>query len=264
MTSASLQPALFVSHGSPMTALDQGPFAEALRRFAEGVQPRALAVVSAHWESHGGIFVTASNRPETIHDFGGFPRALHELTYPAPGAPDLARAIVDRLSAAGYAASAHPTRGLDHGAWVPLHLAWPQAHLPTVQISLPRELGPKALLALGHALAPLREQGVLLVGTGGLVHNLGAIDWNEGAPPDARAKAFDDWFAAGLAKLDVEALCDYRARAPEVALAVPTPEHLHPVFVVLGARLPGDAIETVFEGFQHGTLSLRSFALRPT
>jgi 4,5-DOPA dioxygenase extradiol len=246
-----------------VTALDECPYAQALRTFAQSVQPRALAVVSAHWESHGGIFVTASGRPETMHDFGGFPRALYQLTYPAPGAPELARAIVDRLSASGFAASAHPTRGLDHGAWVPLRLAWPEAKIPTLQISLPRELGPNELLGLGRALASLRDQGVLLMGTGGIVHNLGAIAPDPGAPVDVRANAFDGWFASALEKLDIDALADYRQRAPEVSLAVPTPEHLHPAFVILGARMPADRVETIFQGFQHGSLSLRSFALRP-
>lgn len=256
-------PTLFVSHGSPMLALDAGPYAQALQRFAATVQPRAILVVSAHWESRGGLFLTAAARPQTLHDFGGFPRALHEVVYPAPGAPELARALADRLAASGRAATPHPTRGLDHGAWAPLRLGWPEARVPVVQLSLPREEGPRGLLALGQALAPLREQGVLVMGTGGVVHNLAELDWEDRGEVDPRARAFDAWFAEKLAAGDVDALCDYANLAPDADFAVPTPEHLLPAFVVLGAQQPGDALETVFEGFQHGSLSLRSFAFRP-
>ena len=257
-----VQPALFVSHGSPLLALDQGAYAEALRRFAGSVRPSAIAVVSAHWLSREGLFVTSSGRPETLYDFGGFPRALYELSYPARGAPELARRIVDKLSAMGLSAVPQGTRGLDHGAWIPLRLGWPEANVPVLQLSLPRELGPERLLSLGKALAPLREEGVLLVGSGGIVHNLRALQPDD-APVDPRAKAFDDWFAQKLDKLDIESLAMW-PRAPEADFAVPTPEHLAPVFVVLGARRPEDRVETVFQGFQHGSLSLRTFALRPS
>jgi len=257
-----VQPALFVSHGSPLLALDRGPFSEALRGFAASVRPRAIAVVSAHWLSRESLFVTSSGRPETLYDFGGFPRALYELSYPVRGEPELARRIVDTLSARGLSAVAQATRGLDHGAWIPLRLGWPEANVPVIQLSLPRELGPERLLSLGRALASLREEGVLLVGSGGIVHNLRALGPDDG-PVDARAKAFDDWFAEKLAKMDVESLALW-PRAPEADFAVPTPEHLAPVFVVLGARRPEDRVEPIFEGFQHGSLSLRTFALRPS
>lgn len=260
------QPALFVSHGAPLEALErEGPFARDLRRAVEGwPRPRAIAIVSAHWETPGGVKATAAARPELIYDFGGFPEELYRLRYPCPGDPALAARAVALLRAAGLAAATEPARGLDHGAWVPLLLGFPEADVPVVQISLPRHAQPQALAAHGAALSALRDEGVLLIGSGGAVHNLSRVSLGDpGGSADAPwAREFDGWLAGRLAARDFAAVLAYRQNAPQSRLAVPTPEHFDPLLLVLGAAREGEAARTVHEGFTYGSLSMRSFSLQ--
>ena len=256
-------PALFVSHGAPTVALEKDDYAGALRRFGqETPAPRAIVVVSAHWQAPHPLRVTAAARPATIHDFAGFPAALYELTYHAPGAPDRAMEIVSLLTGAGIPASLDDTRGWDHGVWVPLRLAYPEAGIPVVEISLPHPAEPAALRKIGHALAPLRRRGVLLIGSGGIVHNLRRVRMDDPrAPVDGWARAFDAWVAGRLAAGEFGAIAAYRETAPHADLAVPTTEHFDPLFVVLGSAAPGERARPVHEGFQHANLSLRCLAL---
>jgi 4,5-DOPA dioxygenase extradiol len=261
------QPVLFVSHGAPTAALDRGPYAAALRRFGDGLsgaaRPAAIAVVSAHWQHRGAVGITAAARPETIHDFLGFPEALYRLTYDAPGEPRLAARIASHLSGAGVPAVVSLTRGRDHGAWVPLRLALPDATVPVVQVSLPA-VPPEALLAFGEALRPLRDEGVLLVASGGMVHNLGAIDFqNPGGPAAPWAVAFDRWAWERAALQDREALARWRALAPEPARAHPSTDHFDPLLVAVGAAWPGERAESIHDAIAYGSLSLRSFTYRP-
>ena len=254
-------PSVFVSHGSPMVAVERDAYTEALEAFGRAVRPRALLVVSAHWQTRGGVAVTSAPRNRVIHDFGGFPEALYRLDYPAPGDPALAADVAGRLGAAGFASRLDPDRGIDHGAWIPLRIAWPDGAIPVVQVSLP-EMPPHDLLRLGQALAPLRGQGVLVLGSGGIVHNLGQLDWaRKHAAPHPWAVAFDAWMAERIARGDVAGLAAYRETAPEARRAAPTTEHLDPLFVALGAA-GGDRAETLFEGFHHGTLGMRSIQFR--
>jgi 4,5-DOPA dioxygenase extradiol len=257
-------PALFVAHGSPAAALDKDEYAQTLGRFArEFPKPRAIVVVSAHWEAHRPLRVTAGTRPSLIYDFGGFPDELYRLTYAAPGEPVLAAEIVQLLTDQGLSAELDHERGWDHGVWIPLRFLYPAADVPVVELALPKPRTPAQLLEMGEALSPLRERGVLIVGSGGLVHNLQRIQLGlKDAPVAAWARAFDDWARDRLAALDVEALASYRTRAPYADLAVPTPEHLDPVFVVLGSGRDGEKPVNVFEGFHHGSLSMRTFAIR--
>jgi 4,5-DOPA dioxygenase extradiol len=259
----TLAPALFVSHGSPLVALDTDAYPQALKAFGDGVAAaRALVVVSAHWETHGGVRVTASAAPPLIYDFGGFPEAMYRLTYPCPGEPELARQIVSHLSQAGLPAVADPERGLDHGTWVPLRLALPAARMPVVQVSMPRGASAEDVARIGEALRPLRSEGVLLMGSGGMTHNLRRVVFQDkAAPVEPWAHAFDSWVAERLAARDFLGLRSWLS-APNARLAHPTPEHLLPLYFVLGAALPEDRVTPVFEGFHHGTLSMRSFALR--
>lgn len=254
---------LFVSHGSPMAALDDDDYTRALGAWAVAQpRPRAVVVVSAHWETPGAVRVTASPAPGTIHDFSGFPAALYTLRYPAPGAPELAAALVQRLGTAGIAAALDPARGLDHGVWVPLRLLYPRADRPVVAVSLPRPATPETLRALGAALEPLRAEGILVLGSGGVVHNLGELDPRPvGAAVPPWAREFDRWVGERLAEGDVEALMGYARRAPHAARAVPTTEHFDPLLVALGAAGTDRRVVHVYEGFRHGSLSLRSFAL---
>lgn len=218
-------------------------------------------MVSAHWEAPGPLRVNAAPRPELIYDFSGFPQELYRLDYPAPGSPVLAAEIVETLAAAGLHTALETARGWDHGVWVPLRLGFPEATLPVVELSLPVPRTPELLLAVGRALQPLRERGVLIFGSGGIVHNLGLLRWGgEDAPVDDWARTFDEWVMGRVLAGDLEALASYRLRAPHADRAVPTSEHFDPLFVVLGAAA-GARADLIYEGIRYGNLSLRSFAL---
>lgn len=259
----AVAPALFVSHGSPMVALREDAFTRALRGFGEecsGV--KAVVVVSAHWETRGGVRVTADEAPPLVYDFGDFSPALFELTYPGPGAPELARELVERLKAAGVPAEAERGRGWDHGTWVPLRRMLPEARTPVLQLSLPWGGSAAQVARLGEALRPMRQAGVLLMGSGGITHNLRRLDWrNKDAPAEDWAGQFDAWVARGLRERDFVGLQSWLS-APHAQLAHPSAEHVLPLFFVLGAALPEDRVIPVYEGFHHATLSMRSFALR--
>jgi 4,5-DOPA dioxygenase extradiol len=258
---AALQAALFVSHGSPMTALDPGPYGKALAAFGESVQPEAIVVISAHWQE-AGIRIASGAKPELIYDFGGFPRELYELKYEAPGSPELAAEIAAELGRAGFDAVLDDRRGWDHGVWVPLRLMFPEARIPVVEVSLPMAWSPEELYRLGQTLGGLREKGVLILGSGGIVHNLRLMNWaDKDAPEDAWAREFQGWVRDAVARRDLAALFAYEKLAPHVKRAVPTTEHFAPLFPVLGAA--GDYAQGVpiFEGVEHGNMSMYSFQL---
>lgn len=260
-----MTPVLLVSHGAPTVVLDtEAPFARALRAFGERVRPEAIVIVSAHWQTRAPeVRVTGAARPALIYDFGGFPEAMYRVQYAAPGAPELARELVESLAraaavegAAKWVALLDETRGWDHGAWVPLKLAYPAADIPVVQLSLPTA-SPAALLALGRALAWLRARRVLVVGSGTVVHNLGALGGGEAA----WARAFDAWFADAIARHDIDAVVAWRTRAPEAARAHPTSEHFDPFLVAMGATSAGERVATLHEELAFGTLSMRTLAI---
>ena len=244
-----------------MVAIETGPYQDALRRFGRENRPAAIVAISAHWDTGGEIHIGSASRHRLIYDFGGFPDALYEVKYDAPGDPALAGRIGAMLRDAGFAPIPDEARGLDHGAWVPLRLMYPEADTPTVEISLPTSLAPEALYRMGAALAPLCREGVLILGSGGIVHNLARLDWrHRDRPAEPWAAAFDLWFQSRLEARSTSELFRY-AGAPHAALAVPTNEHFVPVFAALGAAQDGFRVEPIFEGFQYGTLSMRSFAL---
>jgi len=250
-------PALFVSHGSPMFALAPGllgPNLEALGRRLDTLQ--AIVVVSPHWQTRG-VRVTGTDAPETMHDFGGFPPPLYALQYTPPGAPALAAEVVALLAAAGFDATLDPGRGLDHGAWVPLRYLKPDADVPVLQVSLPADSDARGALRLGKALAVLRERGVLVVGSGSLTHNLHEFRRPIGDPE--YAQAFAEWVADAVKRRDVEALVDYRARAPFASRAHPTEEHYLPLLVALGASRADEPGERVAGGMTDGVLAMDSF-----
>ncbi len=257
-------PVLFVSHGAPTVGLERGGFADAMASFAaSSPRPRAIVVVSAHWTTPWEIGVTSAARHRLIYDFAGFPDALYRHTGPGPGAPDVAARVAALLEAAGFRARLDSVRGLDHGAWIPLRLAFPEADVPVVQLALPEVEAP-VLVKVGAALAPLRDEGVLVVASGGLLHNLRLVRLGDpAAPPDAWAREFDAWAATRIEALDVDALARWREDAPYASRAAPSPEHLDPLFVALGARREGDRPETIFDEIRYGNLGMRSFVLRP-
>lgn len=252
-------PTLFISHGSPMFALQPGvlgPRLEALGRSLP--QPRAVVVVSPHWMTRG-IEVLAGAELETIHDFGGFPRALYALQYPAPAAPDIAAEVIATLARHGIEASANPSRGRDHGAWVPLRHLYPAAEVPLIQVSQPASPSPLALLELGQALEPLRERGVLIVASGSLTHNLHDLR-PEQSPADTYAGSFAAWVWAQIEQGNLGALLDYRAQAPHAVRAHPTDEHFLPLFVAIGAAgKDWPSARRIAGGVTHGVLSMDSF-----
>ena len=257
MDSLESLPVLFLAHGSPMLALDGGAWGEAVSAFGQRLPPlRAILVCSAHWEAPGPFRLSSAEAPGVMHDFGGFPEALYALDYPAPGAPTVAAEAVALLLEAGMEATLDPERPLDHGAWVPLRYLAPEAKVPVVQLSLPRSRTPELLLAVGRALAPLRRQGVLILGSGGVVHNLRRLDWEGASGPQPWASAFEGWVRERLAAGDTKALVGWRT-APGAAEAVPTSEHLDPLFVALGAA--EGAPKSLFDGWQLGSLSLASY-----
>lgn len=229
-------PTLFISHGSPMTALEPGLTGERLAELAAVLpRPRAIVIASAHWLATAPS-VGGAPRMTTIHDFGGFPSALYAMRYEPAGSPELARQVTGLVHAAGLSAHIDPQRGVDHGMWVPLRLMYPQADIPVVPLSIQPRLGPAHQYVLGQALAPLREQGVLLIGSGSITHNLGDFGSGYDAQHEAPyVRPFTDWIAARLAVHDVDALLDYRKRAPFAQHAHPTDEHLLPLFFALGA-----------------------------
>ena len=258
-------PSVFVAHGSPMFGIAAGDYGETLRRFATRFpRPAAVVVVSAHWEAPGPVRVNAVKKPDLIYDFGGFPRALYELTYPASGSPWIAEVALTLLADAGIRAAREDRRGWDHGVWIPLRLLYPEADVPVVEVSLPVPRDPDAVLRIGAALAPLRRQNVLLLGSGGIVHNLrlARLDQETG-PVDDWARAFDAWVRERVGARDSSALARYPELAPDAELAVPETEHFDPLLFAAGAAREDDRIEEIATGFQYSNLSLSSYAFVP-
>jgi 4,5-DOPA dioxygenase extradiol len=256
-------PALFISHGSPMHALDAGAAGAAWAGLAASLpRPRAILIASAHWETNVAM-LTGSARPQTIHDFSGFPEPLYRLRYPAPGAPELAQRARTLLHEAGFTAAIDGSRGLDHGAWSPLLHMYPDADIPVVQLSLQTELGPRHHYRVGRALAPLAGEDVLVIGSGHMTHNL--RDWMRGsrAAPAPYVTEFQSWVDARIQAGDHEALIEYRSRAPHAARAHPTDEHFLPLFVALGAAGERPRPTRVYDAIEDGALAMDAYAFNP-
>jgi 4,5-DOPA dioxygenase extradiol len=250
---------IFVSHGAPTLVLEDAPARDFLAGLGNRVgRPDAIVVASAHWESPQPL-VGAAPKFATIHDFYGFPRELYEQRYDAPGDPALAARVARELRDAGFAAGLDHSRGLDHGAWVPLKLAFPDADVPVVALSIQPALGPAHHIALGRALAGLADDNIWVLGSGSTTHNLREIAWGATAPV-AWAREFEDWLAGAIAAGDVEALEKYRERAPHAVRAHPRDEHLLPLFVAFGAAGKGAKGERIHESFAHGSLSMAAYA----
>lgn len=258
-------PALFVSHGSPMFALEPGSTGPALRAWAQRLpsRPRGIVLMSPHWMTRGPT-VTTGERPATWHDFGGFPPALYALTYPAPGDPALAQQVLDALAAAGIGAQADGERPFDHGAWVPLMHLFPAADVPLVQVSLPQAPA-EAVYAIGRALARLADQGVLLVGSGSMTHNL--REFFSGAAADVGyVNTFARFVEDAVRRADTDALLHWADHAPQALRAHPTDEHFLPLFFALGAARWGERplqTEWLSREVVGGLLAMDAFALQP-
>jgi 4,5-DOPA dioxygenase extradiol len=251
----TLTPSIFLAHGAP-PLLDDPLWIGQLRDWAEAMpRPKAILMVSAHWEKRP-ITLGATTSVPLVYDFYGFPQRYYETRYPAPGAPEL-RERVRRLLAGSQPVADEPERGLDHGAYVPLVAMYPAADVPVLQMSIPT-MAPAPLVALGRALAPLRQEGVLIVGSGFLVHNLRAMRTG-GAGAPQWALDFDAWIAAALARRDVDALVQYREIAPGVEMSLPTHEHFVPVLIALGASLDqAEPVTFPITGLWWGAFTKRS------
>jgi 4,5-DOPA dioxygenase extradiol len=251
-------PSLFVSHGSPMFALEPGLSGPQLTALGRALpRPRAVLVLSPHWTTRS-VALGSAAWPTTLHDFGGFAPALYAQSYPAPGAPEVALEVAAELARSGIEAELDDQRGRDHGAWVPLKHLYPEADVPVLQMSQPHTPSALALLELGQAVAGMAERGVLIVGSGSLTHNLREV--GGGAQLTPYATEFADWIAAHIEQGDLGALLDYRRLAPGAQRAHPTDEHLLPLFFAIGAgggewlharRIPG--------GVSHDVLSMDSY-----
>jgi 4,5-DOPA dioxygenase extradiol len=262
-------PTLFVSHGSPMCALRTNPFAERWAALARELpRPQAIMVASAHWETELPMVGTAE-RPTTLHDFGGFPPALERIRYPAAGAPAMANAALNLLAAAGLPASANGCRGLDHGTWVPLLHMFPHADVPVFQVSIQTSLGPAHHLRLGSVLAPLAGDGVWVIGSGSITHNL--RDWSgrvdEHGPQPGPAAGYVDQFRnsieAALRADDRDFLVNYRERAPYAQRAHPTEEHFLPLLVAYAAAGSRPRVDRIDLGVDGGAIGMDMFVFSP-
>lgn len=251
-------PSVFVSHGSPMHALQPGAAGEAWKALAQRLpRPKAILISSAHWETNLPM-LTGGDKPETIHDFYNFPEPLYRLRYPAPGSPDVAHRAQQLLKDAGFTAGIDGCRGLDHGAWSPLLYMYPEHDIPVVQISVQPALGPRHHVELGSSLKTLSDEGVLIVGSGHMTHNL--RDWGRGAKePQPYAREFQEWVKEKLERKDIDSLVDYRSRSPHGVRAHPTDEHFLPLFFALGAASGRKKPERVYDAIDSGVLAMDAY-----
>ena len=249
-------PTLFLSHGSPMHAIQPGAVREVWERLARDLpRPEAILIASAHWETDIPA-VTGAAQPETIHDFYGFPKPLYEIQYPVSGSHEVALKALQLLRKNNFKAAEDPSRGLDHGAWSPLLYMYPEADVPVVQVAVQTALGPRHHIEVGRALAPLAREGVLIIGSGHLTHNL--RDRSNGAPAPY-ALAFQDWVKQRVDARALDELADYRRLSPDGVRAHPTDEHFLPLFVALGSAPAGYKAQRLYDGIEMGALAMDAY-----
>ena len=256
-------PSLFVSHGSPTFAIDPGQAGPMLAQLGRELpRPGAIVVMSPHWMTRG-IRVATTERPQTIHDFGGFPEELYRIQYPAPGSPEVAMRVLELLNADGWNPLPDEEWGMDHGAWVPIRHLYPAADVPVVQVSMPHTLDGAGAVRLGRTLAPLAAQGILIVGSGSITHNLGDVRWNrqQGGGEDAPAYAteFVDWARKAVTSHDEHALANYLQSAPHAQRAHPTPEHYLPLPFAFGAADRKAPVRVIDGGMTFGVLAMDAY-----
>ena len=256
---SQLTPALFVGHGSPMNALQDNPATQAMQEVGADLEPpKAVVVFSAHWQAPETL-VLCNERPGTLYDFYGFPPELYNLKYPADGATEVAGAISKLLS--GNAADACGSWGFDHGSWVVLTHLFPDSDIPVTQVSLDFTKHPKQHYEMGRYLAPLRSEGVLFVGSGNIVHNLSRLNPDQEAKPVEWAVEFDSEVKSLIDHKDHKALIDYQEITKHADLCVPTNEHYLPLLCILGMQQESERVRYPHEGFQHGSVSMRSLVV---
>ncbi|MGH1353366.1 MAG: DODA-type extradiol aromatic ring-opening family dioxygenase [Methyloligellaceae bacterium] len=257
MSDKTIQPGLFLPHGSPTLPISGHPAADFLRGLGKELpRPDAIVIISAHWETRG-LKITTSPELETIYDFRGFPKELYEIVYPAKTKETLVSTVIETLAVSGFKVEKDENRGLDHGAWVPLHLVYPEADIPVVQLSLDMNLSPEQLIELGKALSPLRGQNILVIGSGGTVHNL-RNRMEEGSEPPEWASRFDNWLDSKLSAGDLKGLSEFKTDAPDYQMAHPTPEHLLPLLITAGTG--NQPPQKINSGFSLGTVGMSAWS----
>lgn len=253
-------PTLFISHGAPDLILHPGETTTFLQQLGQSLpKPKAILVISAHWNTAVPT-ISAASHPRTIYDFSGFPAPLYQLTYPAPGVPELATRVAELLSQNNLPYAIHPNRGLDHGAWSPLLLVYPQADIPVTQLSIQFPASPAHHLQVGQALELLRQEGILILASGGATHNLREFNSTYDAAPPDWVSGFDDWLADRIMAGDTEALLHYRQLAPDAEKNHPTEDHLLPLFIALGAAGAMPQGTVLHRSYVYGAFSMAAYA----
>ncbi len=254
-------PVLFLSHGAPSLVLEENETTRFLNSLSRRMpRPKAILMVTAHWET-SRIQVSAAEQPGMIYDFAGFPEAMYRMEYRAPGSPVIADEIINLLKTAGFTdAGTNSERGFDHGTWVPLKLIFPNADIPVVQIPVQPHAGASHHHKIGKALRSLRDQGILIIGSGGATHNLREFGrYLPGSTPAEHVVKFDQWLFNSLINDDETALLDYVNQAPDALRNHPTPEHLLPLFVPFGARHENETAQRIFHRIDYGMLSMAAY-----
>lgn len=255
MTTTTRMPALFIGHGNPMYAIEPNHYTHGWCQLAQTLpRPKAILAISAHWYINHTA-VTAMTQPRTIHDFGGFPQALFDVQYPAPGAPALAQRIQQLL--APVAVKLDHEWGLDHGSWSVLIHTHPEANIPVVQLSIDATQSPAWHYALAKQLRPLRDEGVLIIGSGNIVHNLGRLNWSANAPAYEWAERFSHWVQTELRNNNPTALINYLSPGEDAQLSVPTPEHYLPLLYVIAQQQPGEKFGLPMGGIDMGAIDMQ-------
>lgn len=256
LPSDELQPALFLGHGSPMNALANNVFTQSLNALGTSLKkPKAVLIVSAHWLTRG-TFVSTAVKPETIYDFGGFPPALSQVVYPAPGAPEQAKLV--KQTVVGTAVGEDPNMGLDHGAWSVIKHVWPDASVPVFQMSIDWFKSPQWHYELAQELKALRKKGIMIITSGNITHNLGNVVWNdENAAPVDWASEFDSLVKKNLDSRNDPSIIAYENFGNSARIAVPSNDHYLPLLYTLGATDKNENLKYIYEGFQYGTISMR-------
>ncbi|MEM6913612.1 MAG: 4,5-DOPA dioxygenase extradiol [Pseudomonadota bacterium] len=255
-------PVVFFGHGSPTTILTKNKATASWRDIAARIpKPKAILCISAHWYTNR-LYVTAMERPRTIHDFGPLSPDLFKITYPAPGAPELAQRI--RELAAPVEVGLDQQWGLDHGSWTVLSVAYPEADIPVVQLSLDSRQSPGWHLEFAKKLRPLRDEGVLIVGSGNIVHNLSVLEWKDNVPPYDWAVRFRDFILENVQTRSFDTITAYADQGSDAALSVPHPDHFLPVLYVLGASVENDSVDVETDYFQFKSLSMASLVFSDT
>lgn len=264
-------PSVYIGHGAPLNIIWDTNYKENLQKFAQSIPPpHSVLVVSAHWEQNIPLQITSGFQPPIIYDYYGFPKEMYQLKYPSPGNPSLAKLIAEKLSSSGLKTRLNESQGLDHGAWIPMKIMFPEANIPLIQLSIPIPRKPETLFKIGQLLAEFRKEGVMLLGSGNLVHNLpyvfqqvrlgkfGFTNWVD-TPEEKWAIETDKWIKEKLDDYNLEDLLNSTYKAPHFNRAAPTTEHFDPLYFVIGTLDPQEEIIHIHEGFEAGSISMRSF-----